>query len=688
MTGRTFDWRSFLARWSEEWAGACTDPGELREGDEEAWRARWLGFDAAPAERVAAVQAELGWVLPPSYREFLAVSDGWRHAGGFVYRLAGAGDARWHRDARGLSEYFDEGETEGLWQRALQLDVESDATLVLLDPGDVDAEGEWAVYCYASWRAAPPERYPSFRAFMVAMHQEFHRLAAHRCAASFVNATTREQDARVEAARLDALTGAYERAAEALAEAVAYGRPRAAGMLDQLRGFGRHRSEPTFGELPRDPAFLGEVIPVLAVHHARRGRDATAWGYTLRVDTGELRAAADEVLRQVREREYRYTAAGPFGEAVERAREQARWGGTEAAWRTLRAALPRWAPVGPDHLAPVGLLADPLLGPLLTAERGLELLATPRGLPDAEVGERAAAEPEAVGDGLAWLALEPRSGRPRPYRFVLVEGVAPEELPAVLAGEGAVLDPPATRWEAGTDRLRERTVFSSEDPQPALVGHAGGDGGAGWSFAFEARTSPVALGATGAVGLAGSVAPRVAAPAVTASGRTGGRALAVFVEPEAGFFHLSVADGGAERYGFTVRGPEIGRRGTTEVPPALDPDRHFGPHAHGRQGEYGLLTALASEFGVALPRFALTEGRLHTFADPSWAPPRLPGEAYSTARMVLTEPHPTSDAREEALSALRLRLAGGVSGVSGVAGGAVGVSGVPGGPMKGLSGVS
>ena len=36
--------------------------------------------------------------MPPSYREFLKVSDGWRHAGGFVWLLAGAEEARWHNN--------------------------------------------------------------------------------------------------------------------------------------------------------------------------------------------------------------------------------------------------------------------------------------------------------------------------------------------------------------------------------------------------------------------------------------------------------------------------------------------------------------------------------------------------------------------------------------------------------------
>jgi hypothetical protein len=35
------------------------------------------------------MEERLGRRMPPSYREFLKVSDGWRHAGGFVWLLAG-----------------------------------------------------------------------------------------------------------------------------------------------------------------------------------------------------------------------------------------------------------------------------------------------------------------------------------------------------------------------------------------------------------------------------------------------------------------------------------------------------------------------------------------------------------------------------------------------------------------------
>lgn len=191
MTDTTaFDWRPFLLKWSGEWADSLPDGEALGEDDEAARRARWLGFPPASQERIAAMEERLGRRMPPSYREFLKVSDGWRHAGGFVWLLAGTEGAHWHHNESGLADMFEEyldedaGPEERLeadiWRRGLQLDVESDITHVLMDPEDVDEDGEWAVYTWASWRAAPPERHANFPEFMRDMYQEFHSLRAHR----------------------------------------------------------------------------------------------------------------------------------------------------------------------------------------------------------------------------------------------------------------------------------------------------------------------------------------------------------------------------------------------------------------------------------------------------------------------------------------------------------------------------
>jgi hypothetical protein len=215
------------------------------------------------------------------------------------------------------------------------------------------------------------------------MHREFHRLRAHRRGdgePEFANGTTRELDARVAEARQEALGGRWERAVEMLDEAKRYGRPRAAGLGDQIRRLLGQTHLVYFEDVVTDPRYAPDLLPSLVAEHAAHSyRDDSTLTFDLRGADAGLVSQAYATLEQVRNGAYRYTAAGPFGEAVERARELARRGDTDGAWRTLSKAVPLWQPLGPDHLAPLGWLADPVLGPLLTPERGRELLSTPRG---------------------------------------------------------------------------------------------------------------------------------------------------------------------------------------------------------------------------------------------------------------------------------------------------------------------
>ncbi|APS19106.1 cell wall assembly protein [Streptomyces sp. Tue 6075] len=628
-----FTWGPFLRDWSGEWADSATDDVPYDRADEAARQDRWLGFPAAPEERIAALEERLGRRLPPSYREFLAVSDGWRHAGGFITLLAGTAEARWHDDASGLAAMFEEYLDDDpapeelrdveVWRRGLQLDVESDATHVVLDPEDVDENGEWAVCTWASWRAEPPRRFLDFATFMRDMHQEFHRLRARPANGEpeFVNATTRRLDARIEEARLWALGGDWEGAERALDGASAYGRPRASGLGDQIRRL-LGGADLSYQDLAIDPRYAVELLPPLVADYARhRHRDDSGLKYSLRGATDDVVALAHTLLEQVRSGTYRYTAAGPFGEAVDRARESARWGDTDGAWRTMLDALPLWQPLGPDHLAPLGWVADPLLGPLLTPERGRALLSTPRGGP---AGEPRGDDAVRSGpEGLSWLADPDAPGDHTSYRFVLVEGVEPWDLPGRLAdGEEAALDEPMTFHEAHERWLRGRREFSGfEDRALVAVGRAG----SGWSFAFDGDRPHLAP-------------QRFVSPAAAACADA--RAVVVWggLRDRHGgpFFHLSVARGGAELYAFTYADGEVRRTGP--VPPALDPDRFFpsqegpvGPEAFLRT-ERALLEAVADEFGVGLPRHAITRGRLHTFTTRSWTRPPRDGETFTVTR--------------------------------------------------------
>jgi len=623
-----FDWQPFLLRWSGEWADCPPDGEAQSEDDEAARRTRWLGFPPASEERIAAMEERLGRRMPPSYREFLKVSDGWRHAGEFVWLLAGTADARWHNDESGLAEIFEEylDEDAGpeeraevdIWRRGLQLDVESDVTHVLMDPEDVDGDGEWAVYTWASWRGETPERHSNFVEFMRDMYREFHSLQANRGEdePAFANDTTRELDSLVEEARLEALRGGWEPAAQALKEAAEYGRPRATGLGDQIRRLLGETYMVYFKELVTDPRYAPDLLPPLVAEHAEHSyRDDSTLEFNLQGADEGLVSLAYATLDQVRNGTYRYTATGPFGDAVERARELARWGDTDGAWRTLRGALPLWEPLGPYHLAPLGWVADPVLGPLLTPDRGRELLATPRGgMAGAEPRPTAPLDP----GNLAWLA-EPDPGNNRTsYRFVLVEGVGPEELPGRLAdGDGAVLSRPMTLWEAG-DRARENEKESSSYDDRALM--AVGRAGINWSFAFDGDPAPFDR-------------QRFVSPAAAAGAGT--RAVVVWNglrgwdgEP---FFHLSVARDGAEQYAFTYADGEIRQSG--EIPRALAPSRFFGDPEDSGDAERRLLEAVGEEFGACLPRHALINGRLHTFTTRSWTRPPREGESYLVIRM-------------------------------------------------------
>ncbi|MEV6510619.1 SMI1/KNR4 family protein [Streptomyces sp. NPDC051642] len=645
MTDSTaFDWRSFLLGWSGEWADSLLESEKGGEGNEAARRARWLGFPAASEERIAAMEERLGRQMPPSYREFLKVSDGWRHAGGFVSLLAGTGDARWHNNASGLADGFEEhlpedaGPEADIWRRGLQLDVESDITHVLLDPEDVDEDGEWAVYTWASWRAEPPERHANFVAFMRDMHREFHSLQARPSDGRpvFANDTTRRLDAQVEKARLEALRGDWERALEALDEAKGYSRPRAAGLGDQIRRLLGQTYMVYFDGLVTDPRYAPDLLPPLVAEHAAHSyRDDSTLKYQVRGADADLMSLAHATLDRVRNGTYRYTAAGPYGEAVERARELARWGDTDRAWRTLADALPLWEPLGPDHLAPLGWVADPVLGPLLSPERGRELLSTPRG---GQSGEAPSPTPDLDPGDLAWLAEPDRGNNRTTFRFVLVEGTEPKELPGRLTDaetdgdrdrDGIVLNEPMTFWEARQRSQLNRRESSSYDDRPLM---AVGRAGTGWSFAFDGAPAPFNR-------------PRFVSPASTAGADT--RAVVVWSglrtphgEP---FFHLSVARDGAEQYAFTYADGEIQRSG--EIPPALDPSRFFDDLADSTRAERPLLEAVAEEFGASLPRHAIMNGRLHTFTTRSWTRPPRHGETYAVIRMHPAATRPTAGER-------------------------------------------
>ncbi|WP_227980089.1 SMI1/KNR4 family protein [Nocardia spumae] len=394
---------------------------------------RWLGYAPAAEADVAAVEERLGLRLPPSYRSFLLTTDGWRNAGEFVWKMRDTTNLGWLRDLEPVWESWADLVTEAPvdapgnpFGRGLLISLHADAGVLFLDPADRDENGEWAAYSVFSW-AEFPRRYPSFTALMESLYQGFHHIRQPA-------GKTRDSWAlAVEQARDEALSGDIDTAMVALEKARHVGQPRAAVLRVQLQMFLTSSSPYEASRLlshllPPTPVpdgfftgslFTEEFLPCMVLQHEHREswygsalenaqyladraltshrvareraqQHATeeASQYSAREvaqileitqnDPGlEIGRAIGEHRARVQQPGYRLTYGNrAFDTAVRDALAQHR-SDPAALWHALEAAMTHWQPRTPDHIAPVALLADPVLAYSLTPERGRALLSRP-----------------------------------------------------------------------------------------------------------------------------------------------------------------------------------------------------------------------------------------------------------------------------------------------------------------------
>jgi cell wall assembly regulator SMI1 len=398
------DWGPFLERWSEEWITAH-DPERDAPLAEEVLKDRWLGFGPASDDEIAAAQTRLGCSLPPSLREFLRVTNGWRDAGPFIYRLAGTKELAWLRDSDEVSGWIDaysdlaeEGEPdEGeILARSLRLSLEGDAAVLVLDPEDVDDNGEWAAYWLASWSGMGPERHDSFYDLMYDLYTSFHNLRKP------AGDTRDGWDTKIEQARFDLLAGEFEEPMAVLEEASEFGRDRATllrfqvrAMLDDWATVPLDHVVKPIGDcaaLLQDPLFATEFLPLLFAEDRLTHRDGR-WltlEHLLRIDRQPAERLIAEFEARQHDPAFRLTFGNPeFDAAVHRILDRlkadlkaedgadtgpARRSRTDAAWPGLKKAVALWRPLTEDHIAPVVLFADPLLAEIITPDRGKEIL--------------------------------------------------------------------------------------------------------------------------------------------------------------------------------------------------------------------------------------------------------------------------------------------------------------------------
>jgi cell wall assembly regulator SMI1 len=82
-TDLSFDWQEFLAGWSDDVLAMLRrcDPDDLDGLETEALGRGSLAYPGATAQEIEDLTHRLGVTLPPSYVEFLKVSNGWIQVG-------------------------------------------------------------------------------------------------------------------------------------------------------------------------------------------------------------------------------------------------------------------------------------------------------------------------------------------------------------------------------------------------------------------------------------------------------------------------------------------------------------------------------------------------------------------------------------------------------------------------------
>ncbi len=178
------DWHTLMQAWT---TAVFNDtelmeylPVELREKG-------WLGFPGATPAQIAQAEQRLGTTLPPSYRDFLLVANGWNFLDASIKKVYSTEEVDWlsarkqpwieivlSSDTYPVSDeqYFTYGEQQNTsyfrpqyMAATLQLSEMAEVSVLLLNPEVVTPEGEWEAWYYASWRPGV-SRYHSFAELM------------------------------------------------------------------------------------------------------------------------------------------------------------------------------------------------------------------------------------------------------------------------------------------------------------------------------------------------------------------------------------------------------------------------------------------------------------------------------------------------------------------------------------------
>lgn len=181
------EWKSFLTKVSETLAQSDDLHGGLKVENVD-----WLGFEGISNPQIQMHEERLKTNLPPSYKEFLKVTNGFKQLNCFVWDILPIEKIDWlkrfdptlydlytteYKDTFNAAddEYFvygDEQKTTNFRSdflaNSLAISNWGDATILLLNPF-VKFGDEWEAWVFATWHLGPVR----YRSFQELMEQEY-----------------------------------------------------------------------------------------------------------------------------------------------------------------------------------------------------------------------------------------------------------------------------------------------------------------------------------------------------------------------------------------------------------------------------------------------------------------------------------------------------------------------------------
>lgn len=186
-----FTWAKLLQQWNDR----VFNSSWVEELPDDVRSAKWLGFLPATETQITAVEQRLGIPLPPSYRAFLKVSNGWRRLTHAIDHVWGTDEIQWfkHNHREWIAAYTEPSPYGSLEEtpdedyfsyetstdfkpnhlkETLQVSDVGDAAVFLLNPQVISQDGEWEAWFLANW-VPGVERYRSFQELIECMYHQF-----------------------------------------------------------------------------------------------------------------------------------------------------------------------------------------------------------------------------------------------------------------------------------------------------------------------------------------------------------------------------------------------------------------------------------------------------------------------------------------------------------------------------------